>query len=88
MSKAKLSFEDRAEAARILASGDIEAEVYALLDSLAKMDALICRCQEALTRYLQPGGPSATQTVQLLLGLLDGPAQREAQGGRGSRDAE
>lgn len=40
---------------------------------------IIRRAQTILTHYLRPDGPSDSETLNELLGLLDGPDQRAAQ---------
>lgn len=49
-------------------------------EALVASDALICGVQEILASYLPPDGISREEAVNQLLGLLDGPRQREVQG--------
>lgn len=52
-----------------------------LQDAGKKQTAIIRRAQAILTKYLQgqPSGLSRDEAIHALLGLLDGPEQREAQ---------
>lgn len=44
-----------------------------------KLDALVRRCQGVMVEYLVPDGIDAETAMAALIGLLDGPEQREAQ---------
>ena len=53
----------------------------ALVEALEAEDILIRKAQELLCLYLHPdSGKDANEVVSELLGLLDGPEQRAAQG--------
>lgn len=56
--------------------------ISAAPDLLAAMEAsngLIEKAQDILTSYLIPDGRSKDEAINALLGLLDGPEQRETQ---------
>jgi len=46
----------------------------------SKLDALVRKCQSVMVRYLVPDGIDADTAMALMVGLLDSPEQREAQG--------
>lgn len=46
----------------------------------SKLDALVRKCQGVMVEYLVPNGIDAETAMAKLIGLLDGPEQREAQG--------
>ena len=50
-----------------------------LYAALGKCDALIKSAQAVLAEHLPPDGMSAAEAINMLLGILDGPDQREAQ---------
>ena len=58
----------------------LEAERRILREALDQLNKLVTSAQDLLRAYLVPDGPDAEQTVYELLGLLDGPRQREVQG--------
>ncbi len=49
----------------------------ALVASDMAQAGLIERCQHAMAEYLRPGGYSKNELIHVLLGLLDGPEQRD-----------
>lgn len=59
----------------------LRARVAKLEEALIAENDLITDCQTVLTRYLEglPRGITKDAAVSALLGLLDGPQQREAQ---------
>lgn len=55
--------------------------IRTLSDALAAEDALIVRMQDAMRAYLPPNsGITGCQFATIIIGLLDGPDQRAAQG--------
>ena len=54
-----------------------EAENASLREALRDMRSLVEQCQEITTSYLTPDGYDETDALHVLIGLLDGPKQRE-----------
>jgi hypothetical protein len=55
--------------------------IDALVESGGKLNTLVLRAQEILAAAIEPEGISRDAAFNELLGLLDGPEQREAQAG-------
>jgi hypothetical protein len=52
-----------------------------LLEYGNRLNALVVKAQEILSAAIEPEGMSREEAINELLGLLDGPEQREAQAG-------
>ncbi len=63
----------------LLANAHLIAAAPDLYDGGEEQTIILRRAQAILTQYLIPDGIDAPEAINQLLGLLDGPDQREAQ---------